>query len=248
LVKRTLSSSTGRLFLLLVVLGLLLAANAAALAAAKPAPRPAAARPTCTQCHKSFDGVLPQGHPSVAGKDLTACLACHAPADSDKPAPNPFSAALHRAHEQGTTRLDCTFCHTWNPGKSFGLLGVKTSYGAPSKDDVAALKESVYSWVSSGYVDALHAKQNITCEACHGQSLPAPGDRVENEQCFKCHGSYADLAKLTVNPDHPDRNPHGSHLGDIPCNACHKAHSPSKAYCNGCHPKFDMKIVGAAAQ
>ncbi len=208
----------------------------------------APAQPACTPCHRDFTAVLPQGYVPVEGRDIRACLGCHSPADAGQPAPNPFAAKLHRAHENGTTKLDCTTCHTWNPGKSFGLPGTGVSYGTPSAEEIAVVKEVAYSWAASLYLDARHAKAYVSCAACHGRTLPAVGDRVENARCFKCHGSYADLAQQTTDPAHPDRNPHQSHLGEIACNACHKAHSPSSVYCLGCHPKFTMTIPGAAAR
>jgi hypothetical protein len=224
-----------RLILVLVAVAMAAAASGAV-----------AAQPSCTPCHRSFAWVLPQGHVPVEGRDIRACLDCHPPADSAAPAPNPFAAKLHRAHENRTTKLDCTTCHTWNPGQSFGLPGTKVSYGAPSADELAAVKDVTYSWSASSYLDSRHAKADVSCAACHGRTLPAVGDRLENEQCFKCHGSYADLARKTTDPAHPDRNPHQSHLGEIACNACHKAHRPSSVYCLGCHPKFTMTIPGAA--
>jgi hypothetical protein len=53
-----------------------------------------------------------------------------------------------------------------------------------------------------------------------------------------------ELAKKTEPKDFPDRNPHKSHLGEIACTVCHRAHAESKVYCLGCHQKFEMKITG----
>jgi len=95
-------------------------------------------------------------------------------------------------------------------------------------------------------MDNLHAKGSIGCAGCHGKKLPKADDTVENERCLKCHGPLEELTKKTEPKDFADRNPHKSHLGDIACTVCHKAHAASKVYCLDCHQKFDMKIQGAA--
>ena len=52
--------------------------------------------------------------------------------------------------------------------------------------------------------------------------------------------------KKTEPPEFKDRNPHDSHLGEIACTVCHKAHGESKVYCLECHQKFQMTIRGEA--
>ena len=69
---------------------------------------------------------------------------------------------------------------------------------------------------------------------------------MENSGCLACHGPMESLALKTEPKDFKDRNPHKSHLGDIACTVCHKGHGESKVYCLSCHPKFQMKIQGAA--
>ena len=56
--------------------------------------------------------------------------------------------------------------------------------------------------------------------------------------------AMAQLAAKTEPAEFKDRNPHASHLGEIDCTVCHKAHGPSKIYCLGCHQKFVMTIPG----
>lgn len=107
-------------------------------------------------------------------------------------------------------------------------------------------KGAVESKTGSSYLDSIHAKKGVGCTDCHGPALPVKGDTVENERCSSCHGSYADIAKKTRSEKFSKRNPHDSHLGEIDCVVCHKAHSESSAYCNGCHSKYDMKIPGGA--
>jgi hypothetical protein len=217
-----------------------------AAAAKKGSPSPA---PTtgCASCHPDFASVLPVGHPAVAGKDIPACFGCHQPDTKAKPAANPFAARLHRVHATKTT-LECTVCHTWRAGKSFGLRGAKVSFGAPDKAEMESLRDALGSWANSGFLDSMHAKRDITCAACHGATLPTKGDAVENERCLACHGPAEQLAARTQPAEFPDRNPHKSHLGEIACTVCHHGHAASKVYCLECHAKFSMTIAGGTPE
>jgi hypothetical protein len=197
----------------------------------------------CAGCHADLAKTLPTGHPAVRGKDITACFECHQPDSSGKPEPKPFVARLHRAHATKTT-LQCTVCHTWGAGKSFGLPGTKVSFGNPGKEEMENLRRGFVSWANSSFLDALHAKRDVTCAACHGATLPTTGDTVENDRCLACHGPAAQLAAKTKPAEFPDRNPHQSHLGEVACTVCHHAHAASEVYCVGCHPKFSMRIAG----
>jgi hypothetical protein len=199
---------------------------------------------SCASCHEDFAAVLFKGHPAVKGKDIKACLSCHEPDMTGKPQKNAYSARMHLAHLPPRGTLDCTACHNWTPGRSFGLAGVKGSWGAPKKDDVASMKRIFLSWASSQYMDNRHAKTGVVCAGCHGKDLARSDDTVENPRCLECHGSMEKLAKKTEPKDFPDRNPHKSHLGEINCTVCHRAHAESKVYCLGCHQKFEMKITG----
>ena len=198
--------------------------------------------PSCTRCHKDFVSLLPQGHPLVAGKDITACLSCHIPSPSTKPEPKPFSTRIHRAHVKGDVKIHCTGCHTWSPGKNLGLPKQMVSFGKVSKDQMDLFKQIFSSWSGNRYMDALHASRNITCTGCHGNTLPDSGDTVENNRCLGCHGSIADLAAKATPKDSPARNPHKSHLREIACTVCHHGHSASEVYCLGCHTNFTMTI------
>ncbi|HVO67234.1 MAG TPA: cytochrome c3 family protein [Syntrophales bacterium] len=218
--------------------------------AAKPANKGAdtgkAAKASCADCHTDFASVLPKNHPEVKEKEITACITCHEPDVSGKAVKNPFSAKIHVAHLSSKANLDCIVCHTWVPGKSFGVIGGKDSLGAPTQDNLALMKKVFTSWASSGYMDNLHAKADIVCAGCHGKDLPKADDTVENVRCLECHGPMEQLAQKTEPKDFKDRNPHKSHLGDIACTVCHKGHAESKVYCLECHQKFNMKIKGAS--
>lgn len=217
-------------------------------AAKKPAKetRASGKQASCVKCHADFASVLPKKHPPVKGNDLGSCIPCHKPDFSGKAQKNAFSTRMHLAHLGQKTKLDCTACHSWVPGKSFGLIGVKGSWGAPTKDDMKLVREIFESWAASGYLDNLHAKADIVCMGCHGKELPKPDSTVENSRCLECHGPLEKLAKKTEPKDFPDRNPHKSHLGDIACTVCHKGHQPSIVYCLDCHRNFKMPIQGAA--
>ena len=203
---------------------------------------------SCQTCHADFADLLPKGHPPAKGTDLAACTSCHAPDLAGTSQKNAFSSRMHRAHVAPKGSLDCLACHTWTPGKSFGLIGQKGSWGAPKKDDMVLLKEIFTSYAGSNYTDNLHARAGIACAQCHGKDLPKADDTVENPRCLTCHGPLDKLAQKTEPKDFKDRNPHKSHLGEIACTVCHKGHGESKVYCLSCHQNFKMKIQGAAKQ
>jgi len=216
--------------------------------AAKPAAK--VSKTSCAACHPELSAVVPKGHPPVKGSDIAACLGCHKPDASGKADKNKVSTGLHRAHVGEGGKLDCMSCHTWKPGKSFGLQGQKVSFGSPTKDELEVMKKVFASWKSSGYTDSLHNKANIVCGGCHGSAMAKEGDTVENSRCLECHGPMEKLAKKSEPQDFPDRNPHKSHLGEIACTVCHKGHAESKTYCLECHKLFKMKKIpgGSASQ
>ena len=207
---------------------------------------PATAKISCKDCHADLTSVLPNGHPSVGRADIIACLACHEPASPEKAAPNPFAARIHRPHTPPKTKVDCLVCHTRTAGKSFGLLSHKGSWGPLSRQNLELLKKIMASWSASPYLDALHARKNVTCTGCHGKRLPAAEETVENDRCLNCHESYEKLAEKTASAEFPKRNPHRSHLVALDCTKCHRAHGESKLYCLECHSNFGTKIPGGA--
>lgn len=199
----------------------------------------------CKDCHADLAALLPKDHPPVEDSVAT-CLACH---QSDMPGmekKNPYLTRIHLAHQPPRGDGDCLTCHTWSIGKSFGLIGAPESWGAPTQEDMDVLKEIFASWADSGYLDSLHAKASVTCTNCHGTKLPQLDATVDNNGCLRCHGPMEELAKKTEPADFKERNPHQSHLGEIDCTVCHKAHAESKVYCLGCHKKFVMNIPGEA--
>jgi hypothetical protein len=213
--------------------------------AVKAANASAPAKVSCKTCHTDLASLVPQGHPPVKGNELSSCLACHQPGMPGTEKKNAFSTRIHLGHLPPKGNVDCLICHQWSSGKSFGLSGMKESWGAPSKEDMDMMKEIFTSWAFSEYMDNLHAKTSVSCANCHGKELPAPDATVINSKCLECHGPMDQLAKKTEPADFKDRNPHKSHLGEIACTVCHKAHSESKVYCLGCHQQFKMTIQGA---
>ncbi len=197
---------------------------------------------SCGACHRDFKPLLPQDHAPVSGKDIKACLSCHPP--SSQAGANSFSARLHRAHVNAQARTECTLCHTWTPGKSFGLPGQKVSWGTPPREAMELIRRSAASWADSPFLDSRHGREKLMCSACHGQSLPSAGDEVENDVCLGCHGPEEKLAAKTVQPDSPKFNPHKSHLFGLACVKCHAGHKESRIYCLECHQDLKMKLPG----
>lgn len=95
----------------------------------------------------------------------------------------------------------------------------------------------------AAHLAGAHAAKGVTCESCHkpGTSL-TDGEREVNASCTSCHGPMEQIPVSTQGP-----NPHKSHLGDIQCTTCHRAHESSRAYCLECHdfPQFEkMPFAG----
>jgi hypothetical protein len=81
-----------------------------------------------------------------------------------------------------------------------------------------------------GYLIDKHIAAGLSCVVCHRDAPPpkAPAMTV----CTSCHGTYSQIAAKTAS-DQP--NPHASHLGEIPCAACHHVHRASESLCDQCH-------------
>ncbi len=98
-----------------------------------------------------------------------------------------------------------------------------------------------------------HAEMGVSCQSCHqrtvGESVmevvnyatgnyyyPFPETQLSMDNCFACHGSYAEIIPLT-DPlvTDAERNPHNGHFGELECSTCHNMHRDSVDYCSGCH-------------
>lgn len=82
-------------------------------------------------------------------------------------------------------------------------------------------------WVSGNYTYPLEERTLSDLTAARG---------IEGNQfCMNdtCHTyGWEGLAERTADME---RNPHSSHLGELECSSCHKAHRASVNYCTQCH-------------
>ena len=119
-----------------------------------------------------------------------------------------------------------------------------TGHAAPRAGDVPG------SWIQAvveppsaapgtghGFLIDRHIAKGLTCKACH---TTAPGRPVSTGICLSCHGGTYDKLAATSAADDP--NPHQSHQGAVPCNACHHVHTASENFCAQCHAEFDFKV------
>lgn len=200
----------------------------------------------CASCHADMAKVLPKNHAAVPAGGLEQCVACHKTGQSGAAEKNGFSTRVHLAHEGDKQKLECNACHTYAPGKSFGLIGQTHSWGAPKDEDLALMKKEMSSWGSSGFTDSFHSKAGVDCAGCHGKDAPLSDSTVESERCLSCHGPVEKLAAKTANKEFPKRNAHASHYGsDIACTTCHHAHEASVVLCDDCHKLWKLNIPGA---
>ena len=125
------------------------------------------------------------------------------------------------------------------------------------------IKPYVESRESSKFLAHAHSKASVACLDCHQITPKKEKDNVakfrekafktpleereyKNDQCFRCHGSYKDIAERMKDFKGKalSRNPHESHYGEIDCNMCHKAHRTSIDYCAQCHEPTRKKTAG----
>jgi fumarate reductase flavoprotein subunit len=81
-----------------------------------------------------------------------------------------------------------------------------------------------------GFLIDKHIGAGLNCASCHRDAPPPNAPKMT--ACIGCHGSYQKIAAKTAT-DQP--NPHASHLGEIPCSACHHFHQASEMFCDQCH-------------
>ncbi len=225
---------------------------AAALLALAVASSPALAAPAagakaktaCRDCHATFEKVLPPKHKPVKGNTLRACFECHEPDPAGPAEASGYSAGLHRAHATGEGKLDCNACHVLRGKAGVAIAGDRIALPATAAE-MKKLREVSALWASGDWLDAAHGRAKVACAGCHGKGVPREGAEVDNERCLACHGPMDKLVAKSKPAVHEDRNPHVSHLGEIACTTCHKAHEASEVYCLDCHRKFEMRMPGA---
>ncbi|MGA9347940.1 MAG: cytochrome c3 family protein [Anaerolineae bacterium] len=110
------------------------------------------------------------------------------------------------------------------------------------------------SWESSPFLAQAHAEDNITCLECHEPTIQQQVDELKAyvqgdfevpleerkfpmEFCFGCHepNEHTSYEEVIQRTEGLELNPHGSHIGEMECRICHKAHRASEDYCAQCH-------------
>jgi len=194
------------------------------------------ARRGCTGCHVNLSEEVPESHFKVTIEEVKYCMICHS---IEGPAVA-FEWAIHLDHYSTPEFVgDCWSCHLIDEEGSFRLIEAADGNGLikATKDVVEKMVPYFQSWATSVHLDRRHAQCGVTCTVCHGTFFPH--QRPGMGQCLQCHGSYQHLVALTkdVSP-----NPHEeSHLGEIMCTYCHKAHQESVLFCKNCHD-FDLEV------
>jgi hypothetical protein len=191
----------------------------------------------CEPCHPQLAAKLPKGHPAIPKGTVKDCLSCHSGGAGGLASLEQSAHLVHFAG--GKFAGTCWSCHQIGTNGDFHLAGVEGKGVKVGKEMVEKMPPFFKSWANSNFMDHTHALKKVSCGACHGTFFPE--ERASDEQCFKCHKSYPNLAELTKNVK---PNPHDSHLGEIRCSLCHKAHEKSVFYCNQCHA-FDDKFSRA---
>jgi hypothetical protein len=171
---------------------------------------------SCSSCHVLVD-VLPEEHSREGVETIESCVDCH----STESPPVAWGRIVHWKHYAlEVFPGDCWSCHGSDEGLRFGV----------SRDKVERMESYFKSWAGSAYLDRAHGEQGMGCPDCHSGYFP--DGPASMSACVECHGSYSDLAESTADAD---PNPHASHLGEIDCGLCHKAHEESDLVCNQCH-------------
>lgn len=193
----------------------------------------------CASCHSKLSTVVPEDHPEIMIEEVAYCLPCHT---SEGPV-TAFDWTIHFAHyTQEAFPGGCWSCHQLEYG-AFTLILAGNESEEVESGELASTPETglneekvesmgVYfqSWATSEHLDRTHAQQGVTCSLCHNTVFPEKSASMK--QCLGCHGTYQHIATLT---EDLERNPHASHLGEVQCDFCHKAHEDSVNYCAECH-------------
>ena len=201
-----------------------------------PLPFTFSAEPNCTECH-SMEEVFPEGH--IKLNSIEECARCHERVTGA--GKNQYSVKMHKAHLDAA---DCLLCHEWEDDKHFTIKGGK-SFGSPNKETYGVIKKEIMpSWLSSGFIDNIHADVYISCGGCHGEQLPEFYAKISNDRCLTCHGPVEKLVEKTVGKISEARNVHHSkHYGiEAECIVCHRGHMPSQTLCFDCHKNFGSDI------
>ncbi len=113
----------------------------------------------------------------------------------------------------------------------------------PYEEGAANKELLVYSHFQAG-VGCTECHERTEEEIAHEKEVYKSGDyektlytrEYDADFCFRCHESYKALAERSEHLKQAlGRNPHESHMGEVPCYECHKAHQPSRLVCSECH-------------
>lgn len=123
------------------------------------------------------------------------------------------------------------------------------------------MDKNVTSYLTGPNLDHLHDLANVECKECHEYPVDAEiasgikfvtgnyevGDdgelmkrKYDDSMCLQCHISYDNVAAKTADLD---KNPHKSHLGELPCSTCHVSHGEQIDYCAQCHDNGDQEMI-----
>jgi hypothetical protein len=186
---------------------------------------------TCSACHDDGAGILPSSHKNHDIRNTASCVGCHFLNGKAKP----LGEKIHLVHvRKGVDTIkNCHSCHEATTGGevAFPQWSMKVSAERMEK-----LKALVISSMTSTYLDHRHQGKGVSCMACHAKPDYIEGRKeVDTQpQCVKCHGDYPAMIAKTAKSRY-DKNPHKSHLPDVPCSACHHGHQAFEDICSPCH-------------
>ena len=125
------------------------------------------------------------------------------------------------------------------------------------------MAKNVDSYLTGTNLDHVHELAGVQCKQCHNYPVSAEiasgikfitGNyevgadgqlakrKYDDSMCLKCHISYDFVSART---EDLDKNPHNSHLGQLPCSTCHVSHGEQVDYCAQCHDHGDQEMIKA---
>ena len=162
-----------RVALSLAVICLVFASAGPAHDAARAKLSPTAKGTDCKACHGSSNP-LPQKHPNIAGKSLSACAACH-PAGTGQA----LSGRMPLFHAHLLGGLTCKSCHA-DPKKP-KLTEAEVCMGCHDPEKVSAKTAAM---TPTNPHNSKHYEIKADCNLCHHQH-----EKSEN-YCAQCHSNF----------------------------------------------------------
>ena len=146
------------------------------------------------------------------------------------------------------------------------LAGVEVEHQSDTNPNFCGLchimHPNVTSYLTGSSLAHVHEQAGVTCKDCHNYPIPVEistgiqfitGNytvdkngqlfqrKFDDSLCTKCHISLQHVAQLT---DFLPKNPHSSHMGNLPCNTCHISHGSQIDYCSECHNDGGQRMIG----